>query len=133
MNHIDLINSAREAMSYAYAIYSNFKVGAAVLTKSGKVFQGCNIENAAYPACICAERTALFKAVSEGEKEFTHLAIASSRSDYDVFPCGICRQVMAELMPLGEVVIFDKNGQIKVYTVKELLPHMFDKAVLKMP
>lgn len=124
MNHIDLINQAREARENAYAPYSNFKVGAALLCKSGKIYTGCNIENASFGATNCAERTAIYKAISEGEREFDKIAIVSSSNDY-TFPCGICRQVLAEFIPDGEVILANKDDDIKVYTVKELTPFIF--------
>ena len=91
----ELIKAAMEAKEHAYAPYSHFRVGAALLTKSGKVYQGCNIENAGYSPTNCAERTAFFKAVYEGEREFAAIAINGDGDDY-LYPCGVCRQVMAE-------------------------------------
>ena len=123
MKNEDLILEAKKALKFAYAPYSHFKVGAALLTKSGKVYTGCNIENASYGATNCAERTAIFKAISEGEKEFEKMAVVSSKNIH-TFPCGICRQVMAEFMPEGEVV-FEDTRSIRVIPVKELLPHRF--------
>jgi cytidine deaminase len=127
MNNKELYEKAYEAMKYAYAPYSGFKVGAAVLTKSGKVFTGCNVENATYGATICAERTAAAKAVSDGEKEFKAIAVASDSID-TVFPCGICRQVLAEFGSEDMKVICTKNsGEYEVYRLKELLPNAFIK------
>lgn len=91
----ELIKAAMEAKEHAYVPYSHFRVGAALLTKSGKVYQGCNIENAGYSPTNCAERTAFFKAVYEGEREFAAIAINGDGDDY-LYPCGVCRQVMAE-------------------------------------
>ncbi len=119
-----LIFLAKEAKKHAYVPYSHFQVGAALLTVSGKVYTGCNIENASYGATNCAERTAFFKAISEGERDFKAIAIVSS-SEEETFPCGICRQVMMEFMPNGIVILETKNGQIKQYTVQELLPFAF--------
>ena len=119
-----LLLYASQAMEKAYAPYSNFKVGAALLTESGKIYTGCNIENLSYGATICAERVAIFKAISDGEKNFTKIAIVSS-DEIETFPCGICRQVMAEFMPQGEVVT--SNGtKISVFEVSELLPMCFN-------
>lgn len=120
-----LIEKAEEAMENAYAPYSKFKVGAAVLTKEGELYLGCNIENASYGATNCAERTALFKAISEGVREFEKIAIVSSYNDI-TYPCGICRQVIAEFMPKGEVILVDKERNIKKLKVSELLPYTFD-------
>lgn len=123
IDNIKLIQEAKKAINNAYSIYSNFSVGAALITSSGKVYSGCNIENATYGASNCAERTALFKAVSEGERKFEKIAIVSSSKDF-TFPCGICCQVMAEFMPEGEVILYNEN-EIKVYKIKELLPYVF--------
>lgn len=124
MTNRELVSLAEKAMENAYAPYSGFKVGAALLTCDGDVYTGCNIENISFGATVCAERCAVFKAVSEGKRSFLKLAIVSS-SEAETFPCGICRQVLAEFMPDGEIII--KNGeQEEVYTVNELLPHSFD-------
>lgn len=123
MNH--LIEEAKKAREYAYVPYSKFKVGAALLTKEGKVYRGCNIENAAYSMCNCAERTALFKAYSEGDTEFTALAVVAD-SPRPVPPCGACRQVISELCsPDMKVILTNLKGDIKELTVKELLPGAF--------
>lgn len=123
LKNSELIKAAQKAMENAYVPYSNFKVGAALLTKSGKIFTGCNIENASYGATNCAERTAIFKAVSEGERSFDKIAIVSSKGE--PYPCGICRQVMTEFMPDGEVIIFNGNEELSV-KVAELLPYRFE-------
>lgn len=120
-----LLERANDAMNYAYAPYSKFKVGAAVLTKSGKVYSGCNIENASYGATNCAERTALFKAVSEGETEFEAIAIVSS-AQIHTYPCGICRQVMTEFMPNGTILLENKEKEIMRLSVSEVLPYRFE-------
>ncbi|NMA83297.1 MAG: cytidine deaminase [Epulopiscium sp.] len=120
----NLLEYAKEAQKKAYVPYSNFQVGAALLTKSGKIYTGCNIENASYGATNCAERTAFFKAVSEGERDFQAIAIVSS-SGQETFPCGICRQVMAEFMLGGFVVLQTADGEIKEYQTKDLLPFAF--------
>ena len=128
MTNKELINYAYEAMKNAYAPYSNFKVGAALIA-DGEVFTGCNIENASYGATVCAERCAMFKAVSEGKQNLEKIAIVSSSGDFTM-PCGICRQAMLELMKDGTVIV--TNGdEIKEYTVEELLPAGFSKADVK--
>ncbi|MBO5150125.1 MAG: cytidine deaminase, partial [Anaerotignum sp.] len=105
-----LVALAKEAMEHAYVPYSHFKVGAALLAKDGRVFKGCNIENASYGATNCAERTAIFKAVSEGCREFDAIAIVASSGDL-VPPCGICRQVLFEFLPDGKVILdSDEKG-----------------------
>jgi len=120
-----LIAEALKAREFAYVPYSKFKVGAALLTEDGKVYKGCNIENAAYSLCNCAERTALFKAYSEGEKSFKMLAVAADTPG-PVSPCGACRQVISELCsPNMPVILTNLNGQIKEMTVQELLPGAF--------
>ncbi|MDO4300173.1 MAG: cytidine deaminase [Clostridia bacterium] len=118
-----LYEMAVKAKEYAYAPYSNFKVGAAVLTSDGMVFLGNNIENASYGAAVCAERVAIFKAVSEAKKNIVKIAIASDTNDFTM-PCGICRQVISEFMPEGEIILGNEN-EIKVYKVTELLPYAF--------
>ena len=127
MDYTKLLEMAEEAKEKAYVPYSNFKVGAALLTKSQKVYTGCNIEVASYGATNCAERTAIFKAVSEGEREFEAIAIASSNED-ETFPCGICRQVIVEFGKDIKIVLGNsKKGVVKVYDINELLPHSFTK------
>ncbi|KMY54790.1 cytidine deaminase [Bacillus sp. FJAT-27231] len=125
MKKEQLIKEATVARERAYVPYSKFKVGAALLTKDGKVFHGCNIENAAYSMCNCAERTALFKAWSEGEKEFAALAVIAD-TDRPVPPCGACRQVISELCtPDMKVILTNLQGDVEETTVKELLPGAF--------
>jgi len=120
-----LIAEALKAREFAYVPYSKFQVGAALLTEDGKVYKGCNIENAAYSLCNCAERTALFKAYSEGEKSFKMLAVAADTPG-PVSPCGACRQVISELCsPNMPVILTNLNGQVKEMTVQELLPGAF--------
>lgn len=119
----ELIERAIRARQYAYTPYSQYQVGAAVLTASGKHFMGCNVENAAYPETICAERVAIVKAVSEGEREFLALAVVTSNGGT---PCGACRQVMAEFGLDMVVLIADAQGQVRQeMTVAELLPGAF--------
>lgn len=124
MTEKELILRAKEAMTYAYAPYSKFQVGAALLAKDGRVFTGCNIENASYGATNCAERTAVFKAVSEGAREFEAIAIVASSGEL-IPPCGICRQVLAEFMPDGKVILDSDTKGMVTYTVRELLPAGF--------
>ncbi len=126
MTNEALILQAKDAMKNAYAPYSRFKVGAAVVTKGGEVFKGCNIENASYGATNCAERTAIFKAISEGYREFEKIAIVASSGDY-ASPCGICRQVLAEFMPEGKVILCSEEKGMVAYTVREMLPMGFCK------
>lgn len=124
MKNEELILKAEKAMENAYVPYSHFKVGAALLMSDGSVFTGCNIENSSYGATICAERTAMAKAVSEGRKDMVKIAIVSSSAD-KTYPCGICRQVMAEFMPKGSIVLKDKEGKITEETVESILPKAF--------
>lgn len=124
-----LIGLAQEARRRAYAPYSNYPVGAALRTRSGRIFTGCNIENAAYPASICAERTAIFKAISEGEKEFDVITVVSSGGGT---PCGSCRQVMAEFGLDTLVLVADTDGRLTLETtVAGLLPEAFNSEKLK--
>ena len=110
----ELLDKAKEAMVYSYSPYSRFKVGACVLTKDGHIYTGCNIENSSFGATNCAERTAIFKAVSEGRKEFAKIAIVSS-SGLKTYPCGICRQVMSEFFKGNEQIILENAGEINSY------------------
>jgi cytidine deaminase len=134
MNVMDekmLIEEAKKAREFAYVPYSNFKVGAALVSKDGKVYHGCNIENAAYPVTNCGERTAIFKAISEGVTEFETLAVVAD-TDRPVPPCGACRQVIAELCPPDmEVILTNLKGDVQKVLVKELLPGAFLPADLK--
>ena len=118
----ELIALAKEAMRYSYSPYSHFKVGAALLAKNGRVFQGCNIENASYGVTNCAERTALYKAVSEGVREFSAIAITAEKSM--AWPCGICRQALNEFAPDLRVIVAcgDERGEAML---SDLLPHSF--------
>jgi cytidine deaminase len=121
--HQSLIDLANEVRKNAYVPYSNYRVGAALRAKSGRIFSGVNVENAAYPTTICAERTAVFKAVSEGEREFDVIAVVT---DNGGSPCGSCRQVLAEFGLDILVLIADGNGTlVKEMTVNELLPEAF--------
>ncbi len=124
MNDVELMSMAVEAKERAYCPYSKFHVGAALLTKSGKVYLGCNIENSSYGATNCAERTAIFKAVSEGERDFEAIAVAGDSVDDYTYPCGICLQVINEFMPEGRVIL-SKNDEVKSFALNELLPYGF--------
>ena len=124
MTDKELVTLAKEAMEQAYAPYSKFRVGAALLAKDGTVFKGCNVENASYGATNCAERTAVFKAVSEGCREFEAIAIVASSGEH-IPPCGICRQVLAEFMPDGKVILDSDEKGMVTYLVRELLPCSF--------
>lgn len=123
-----LIDRAYEAMGNAYTPYSNFKVGAALLTENDVIYTGCNIESASYGATNCAERTALFKAVSEGHRKFKAIAVVSA-SKVPTYPCGICRQMLMEFGDLD--VILDQGGTAVVHRLSALLPHSFTAADLK--
>lgn len=126
-----LMTKALEARELAYVPYSRFPVGAALLTADGKVYLGGNIENAAYSLCNCAERTAIFKAYSEGERDFAALAVAADTPG-PVSPCGACRQVMAELCPSHmPVYLTNLNGEVMETTVSALLPGAFTKEDLR--
>jgi len=119
-----LLDAAQDARTKAYAVYSNFFVGAAVETSSGKIFQGCNVENASYGLTVCAERTALFSAITAGEREFTRLVVAT---DSGVSPCGACRQVIWELCGDIPITLIDGNGICKETRSSELLPQAFSQ------
>ena len=121
-----LISLAKLARKNAYAPYSKFKVGSALLTKSGKIYTGCNVENATYGATICAERTAIVKAISEGEKHFKKIAIVCNTKE-PCSPCGICRQMLYEFSPNMEVIMCNTKGKTEKTTLKTLLPCAFEK------
>lgn len=123
MEDKELVEIAKKYRSFAYVPYSKFKVGAAVLTKQGKVYGGCNIENSSYPVTNCAERTAIFKAVSEGDWEIEKLALVAD-TDGPCSPCGACRQVISEFK-INHIVMANLKGDTKVVTLAELLPFAF--------
>ena len=125
MTDEELIEVAKKYMEFSYSPYSKFKVGAAVLTKSGKVFGGCNIENSSYPVTNCAERTAIFKAVSEGEKEIVAIALIAD-TEGPCSPCGACRQVMGEFK-INRIIMANLKGDKKVVTLEEVLPFAFSE------
>ncbi|PGK33406.1 cytidine deaminase [Bacillus anthracis] len=125
------IEEANKMLSQAYIPYSKFPVGAALVTKEGKIYTGCNIENASYGLCNCAERTAIFKAVSEGERDFSYLVI-TGETDGPISPCGACRQVIAEFCePKMPVLLTNVKGDEKEVTVEQLLPGAFSIEDLK--
>lgn len=124
----ELMKCAMEARKNSYSPYSGFKVGAALLCRDGKIYTGCNIENAAYTPTNCAERTAFFKAVSEGQREFLAIAVAGGREELEpCYPCGVCRQVMAEFCDVEqfEIVCGTSESDLEVFRLKELLPKNF--------
>ena len=129
MTDLELMQCAVEARKMSYAPYSGFRVGAALLGKSRKVYTGCNVENAAYSPTNCAERTAVFKAVSEGEREFTAIAIVGGKGEELAelcAPCGVCRQVMAEFCPDEFIVLVGKSeDEFREHTLSDILPHTF--------
>ena len=122
MDHEELVAKAMEARGKAYAPYSDFAVGAALLARSGRVYTGCNVENASYGLSICAERTAVFKAVSEGERDFEAIAVVTEKG---VTPCGACRQVLLEFGEGIQVIVADDAGGYRVFGLQELLPEAF--------
>lgn len=126
IDHNKLAKEAIAAKERAYVPYSKFRVGAALLTKSGKIYRGCNIENAAYSPTNCAERTAFFKAVSEGELEFAAIAITGDADDY-VYPCGVCRQVMAEFCESDTfmIILVKNEDEYQTFSLGEILPGGF--------
>ncbi|MCI6277396.1 MAG: cytidine deaminase [Clostridium sp.] len=128
MKYDVLIEKAIEAREAAYTPYSNFKVGAAVLTEDGTIYSGCNIENASYGATNCAERTAIFKAVSEGHKKIKAIAVIGDTKAY-TYPCGICRQVMLEFAESGDipVIIIKNKEEFITKTLDEIIPGSFTK------
>ena len=125
MTKQELCRKAVEMQRFSYVPYSRFPVGAALECRDGTVFTGCNVENAAYGSTICAERTAIVKAVSEGHRDFLRIAIAGNSEDFCV-PCGSCRQVMMEFAPEMEVICLNKAGESKAFALRELLPYGFD-------
>lgn len=124
MTDNELIVKAKEALKYSYSPYSHFAVGAALLSGDGRVFTGCNIENASFGATNCAERTAIFKAVSEGVKDFKAIAIVCLK-DQPAYPCGICRQVMSEFFNPETKILVEADGAVKTYTMSDILPDSF--------
>ena len=133
MNQEELINHAKNAMKLSYSPYSNYPVGAAILTKDGNIFYGANIENWAYPSGICAERCAIFHTYMHGYKkeDIVSLTLVADSNDLP-YPCGACRQVLSELFPLeGEIIIANLKGKVLKTNIKELLPYTFEPANLE--
>lgn len=128
MTDAELAVLAVKAMENSYSPYSGFKVGAALESKSGKVFTGCNVENAAFTPTCCAERVALFKGISEGEREFKKIAVAGGKNgniDSVCTPCGVCRQALSEFCGADFKIICAGRDEVKTFTLSELLPHSF--------
>jgi len=130
MNYKSLAEKAVEAKSKALPTYSNFHVGAALLTEDDKIYTGCNIESSSYSLTICAERTAIFKAISEGERKFKAIAIAGDTEGF-IFPCGACRQVISDLCGDIDIVLVNSKNETKVMKTTELLPFAFSDNDLK--
>jgi cytidine deaminase len=128
-HHDALIAAARTAREHAHAPYSNFRVGAAVHATSGRVFTGCNVENATYGLTLCAERVAIFKAVSEGERGFDAVAVVAD-TDTLTPPCGACRQILWEFCGNAEVILANLKGKIDRYRLADLFPKPFDSSFL---
>jgi cytidine deaminase len=130
MDYDKLSQKAIEAKKLAFPPYSNFRVGAALLTEDDKLYLGCNIETSSYSLTICAERTAVFKAISEGERKFKAIAIASDAEDF-ISPCGACRQVMSDLCGDIDVIILNSKGEKRIEKMSTLLPYAFSDKDLK--
>ena len=127
--HDTLIAAARTAREHAHAPYSNFRVGAAVRAKSGRIFSGCNVENATYGLTLCAERVAIFKAISEGERGFDAVAVVADTGALTP-PCGSCRQILWEFCGDAEVILANLSGKVERYRMSSLLPKPFDGSFL---
>ena len=129
-----LIETAVKAREMAYAPYSHYKVGAALLAKSGKIYTGCNVENASFTPTNCAERTAFFKAISEGDRQFDMIAIVAGKDGEELSknctPCGVCRQVMTEFCDKDFKIILGTPDDFKVLTLEEIMPHSFTSTEL---
>lgn len=131
MNYTTLVKRAQSAKKHSYSPYSRFRVGAALLTRSGKIITGCNVENSSYGLTICAERTAIFKAISEGHKSFKAIAIATDEHSFTE-PCGACRQVLMDLAGDIDFIMSKPNGETQVLKMSQLLPFPFgSKNLLK--
>ena len=135
MDSRQLLDLAIHAMKSAYAPYSHFQVGAALLTDSGEIYTGCNIENAAYSCTVCAERTAFFSAVRDGHRKFSKIAVAGGMNGVlteFTYPCGVCRQVMREFCADDFVLLFTDGKNVREMTLAELLPCSFSPPNLDM-
>ncbi len=127
----ELIERAREAREFAYAPYSNFRVGAALVATDGRIFTGCNVENSTYGLAMCAERVAIFKAVSEGAQKISRMAIVAGH-ERPAPPCGCCRQMVWEFAEGDmKIIIADLSGDRQEYNIEELIPHAFDRSFLE--
>ena len=124
MTDQELVKIARQVQQNAYVPYSHFPVGAALLSARQNVYTGVNVENSSYGLTVCAERNAVFKAISEGETEFEAIAVVGNAEGF-TYPCGACRQVLAEFAPQMRVILCDTDNNIKVYNLSEVLPQMF--------
>lgn len=129
MNYKKLIEAAQKAKEHSYSPHSKFRVGAAIITQSGKIYTGCNIENSSFSLTICAERTAIFKAVSEGQRKFAAIAIVTDLKD-PIPPCGACRQVLMDMAGDIDVIIAGNKGDNIVSKLSKLLPMPFDGSML---
>jgi cytidine deaminase len=129
VNYKKLIEAAQKAKEYSYSPHSNFRVGAAIITQSGKIYTGCNIENSSFSLTICAERTAIFKAVSDGQRKFEAIAIVTDLKD-PIPPCGACRQVLMDMAGDIDVIIAGNKGDNIVYKLSKLLPMPFNGSML---
>jgi cytidine deaminase len=127
--HDALISAARAAREHAHAPYSNFRVGAAVHAKSGRIFAGCNVENSTYGLTLCAERVAIFKAISEGERGFDAVAVVTDTNSLTP-PCGACRQILWEFCGDAEIVLSNLKGKVELYRMSALFPKPFDESFL---
>lgn len=127
--YLKLIDEARKARKFSYTPYSGFNVGAALLTTEGKIYTGCNIESVSFSPTNCAERTALFKAVSEGERSFEAIAVVGGKGEAEegCTPCGVCRQMLSEFVKPDFLIIFKLENEFRIKTMRELLPFAFDK------
>lgn len=124
-----LLEKAQKAQEKAFAPYSGFPVGAALETKSGVIYTGCNIETSSYGLTMCAERVAMFKAISEGESDFLRIVVCAETRDFCP-PCGACRQVLADFAPDIEIVLLNRKGETQKTSIKKLFPHAFGKQFL---
>ena len=128
--YLELVMKAREAKKRAYAPYSKFHVGAALLAANGKIYTGCNVEISTYALTLCAERTAIFKAISEGDRRFKAIAVVSDDPGYTP-PCGACRQVLMDLAGNIDFLMINGRGHVEILKMRELLPHAFGKKNLE--
>ena len=126
----ELVEKAKKVREIAYAPFSNFKVGAAVETEEGEIFTGCNVESASYGLTVCAERVAIWKAVSEGKKKFKQIAVVADTAELTP-PCGVCRQIIWEFCGDVPVIMANLKGDVETVQMKELLPRAFDMKFLK--